>query len=54
MSSASQEPQDPGQVLNQVMKTRREKLAALRERSIHPFAYSFDVTGTASTAIAAF
>ena len=28
--------------LSQVMRHRREKLAALRERGIEPFAYAFD------------
>jgi lysyl-tRNA synthetase class 2 len=50
MSAASHEPQD----LNQVLRARREKLAALRAKGIHPFAYSFDVTATAAEASASF
>jgi lysyl-tRNA synthetase class 2 len=42
------------QELNQVLRARRDKLAALREKGIHPFAYSFDVTDHAAQAIAAF
>jgi hypothetical protein len=45
---------DDAQDLHQVLRARRDKLAALREKGIHPFAYSFDVTDTAANAIAAF
>ena len=48
--TSSADPQD----LNQVLRARRDKLAALREKGIHPFAYSFDVTGVSTEAIAAF
>jgi lysyl-tRNA synthetase class 2 len=47
---ASPDAQD----LNQVLRARRDKLAALREKGMHPFAYSFDVTASAADAIAAF
>ena len=40
--------------LSQVMRHRREKLAALRERGIEPFAYNFEPTATAAGAITAF
>ncbi|NJD18663.1 MAG: lysine--tRNA ligase, partial [Gemmatimonadetes bacterium] len=40
--------------LNQVLKTRREKLAALRERGFEPFAYRFDFTHRAAGAVSAF
>jgi lysyl-tRNA synthetase class 2 len=40
--------------LNQVLKARREKLAALRARGIEPFAYSFDPSHSAAAALEAF
>ncbi|MDH3271953.1 MAG: OB-fold nucleic acid binding domain-containing protein, partial [Gemmatimonadota bacterium] len=40
--------------LSQVLRHRREKLAALRERGIEPFAYNFKPTSTASAAVLAF
>ena len=40
--------------LNQVLRIRREKLAALQERGIEPFAYNFDVSHGAAAAVAAF
>ena len=36
------------------MKARLEKLAALKERGVEPFAYSFDVTRHAALSVAAF
>jgi lysyl-tRNA synthetase class 2 len=42
------------QDLNQVLRARRDKLAALREKGIHPFAYSFDVTSDSADLIAAY
>ena len=40
--------------LNQVLRARREKLAALNARGIEPFAYNFDCTHRAAEASAAF
>jgi lysyl-tRNA synthetase class 2 len=39
---------------NQLLRARREKLAALHERGIEPFAYSFDRTHLAADAVRAF
>ncbi len=44
----------PGEDLPRVLKARLEKLAALKERGIEPFAYSFDVTRHATPSVAAF
>ncbi|MBM4184882.1 MAG: lysine--tRNA ligase [Gemmatimonadetes bacterium] len=46
----AQDPQD----LNQVLRARREKLAAIRGKGIQPFAYSFDVTATSAQSVASF
>jgi lysyl-tRNA synthetase, class II len=43
-----------GQELNQVLRVRREKLAAIREKGMEPFAYGFDVGDASSAAIQAF
>ena len=40
--------------LSQVMRHRREKLAAIRERGIEPFVYNFEPTGRSSDAREAF
>jgi lysyl-tRNA synthetase, class II len=40
--------------LSQVLRVRREKLEALRERGVEPFAYSFDARDSAEHALAAF
>ena len=40
--------------LSQVLRVRREKLAALKEKGVEAFAYSFDPTTTAAGAVAAF
>jgi lysyl-tRNA synthetase class 2 len=40
--------------LSQVLRARREKLAALREKGIPAFAYTFDATATSAEAIASF
>ncbi|MCG6955382.1 MAG: lysine--tRNA ligase [Gemmatimonadetes bacterium] len=40
--------------LNQVLRARREKLAALKARGIEPFAYNFDCTHRAAEASAIF
>jgi len=40
--------------LSQVLRVRREKLAALREKGLEPFAYSFDASDSAADAVAAF
>ncbi|MGD8282055.1 MAG: lysine--tRNA ligase, partial [Gemmatimonadota bacterium] len=40
--------------LSQVLRVRREKLDALNEKGIEPFAYSFDRTATAAEAVGAF
>ncbi len=40
--------------LSQVLRVRREKLEALREKAIQPFAYAFDRTHTAASAVADF
>ena len=40
--------------LSKVMKARRQKLAALRERGVEPFAYSFDVTRHTAPSVAEF
>ncbi|MDX1495488.1 MAG: OB-fold nucleic acid binding domain-containing protein, partial [Longimicrobiales bacterium] len=40
--------------LSQVLRHRREKLEALREKGIEPFAYNFDRTATAADAVSAF
>jgi lysyl-tRNA synthetase class 2 len=40
--------------LSQVLRVRREKLAALRERGMEPFAYAFDPSHSAVGALAAF
>lgn len=43
-----------GEELSQVLRHRREKLAALREKGIEPFAYNFDRTASAAEAVAGF
>jgi lysyl-tRNA synthetase class 2 len=40
--------------LSQVMRVRREKLSALRERGVEPFAYNFRPTASSAEAVAAF
>lgn len=40
--------------LSQVLRHRRDKLEALRERGVEPFAYNYTPTGTSAGAIAAF
>ncbi|MDH3207918.1 MAG: lysine--tRNA ligase [Gemmatimonadota bacterium] len=40
--------------LSQVLRVRREKLTALRDKGIEPFAYSFDATAATNEVIAAF
>lgn len=40
--------------LSQVLRVRREKLQALRERGIEPFAYNFEPSSTAAQAVADF
>ncbi len=40
--------------LSQVLRVRREKLTALREKGIEPYAYSFDATHGAAGVLAAF
>lgn len=45
--------QDAGE-LSQVLRARREKLAALRAKGILAFAYAFDATETSTEAIASF
>jgi len=45
---------EDSQELNQVLRARRDKLAALRARGIQPFAYTFDPTATSAGAIAGF
>ena len=40
--------------LNQVLRVRREKLQALQEKGIEPFAYNFDPTHPAAAALKAF
>ena len=40
--------------LSQVLRVRREKLEALREKGFEPFAYSFDATATTQDTIGAF
>ena len=45
---------DPRDELNQVLRARRDKLEALRQRGVEPFAYDFDVTHLSSEAVAAF
>ena len=40
--------------LNQVLRIRREKLAALREKGVEPFAYRFDFSHRAGAAVSAF
>jgi lysyl-tRNA synthetase class 2 len=40
--------------LNQVLRIRREKLDALRERGIEPFAYNYDPTHRSTEAAAVF
>ena len=46
----------PGDVedLSQVLRARREKLAALRERGIEPFAYGFEASAVSTVAVSAF
>jgi lysyl-tRNA synthetase class 2 len=44
----------PAQELNQILKARREKLAALRDQGIQPFAHTFDVTDTSEGVVASF
>ena len=44
----------PAQEPSRVMRTRLEKLEALRARGIEPFAYSFDVTCRAAPSVVAF
>ena len=39
---------------SQVLTTRMEKLALLRERGIEPFAYSYDVTDQAARTLSTF
>ena len=43
-----------GDDLSRVMKARLEKLAALEERGVEPFAYSYDVTRHAAPSVAGF
>jgi lysyl-tRNA synthetase class 2 len=45
---------EDAQELNQVLRARREKLAALRARGIQPFAHAFEVSITSADAIASF
>ncbi|MXW18035.1 MAG: lysine--tRNA ligase, partial [Gemmatimonadetes bacterium] len=40
--------------LSRVRRARLEKLAALEERGVEPFAYSFDVTRHAAPSVAEF
>ncbi|HUF77056.1 MAG TPA: lysine--tRNA ligase [Longimicrobiales bacterium] len=40
--------------LSQVLRVRREKLEALREKGVEPFAYAFDARDSAAGALAAF
>ena len=40
--------------LSRVMRVRLEKLDALKERGVEPFAYAFDVTGHAAPSVAGF
>ena len=40
--------------LSQVLRVRRDKLEALREKGVEPFAYAFDARDTAARALAAF
>jgi lysyl-tRNA synthetase, class II len=40
--------------LSQVLRARREKLAAIRERGLQPFAYAFDARDVSASAVAAF
>nr|WP_312845239.1 lysine--tRNA ligase [Gemmatirosa kalamazoonensis] len=47
-------PEEGGEELSQLLRARREKLAALQERGIEPFAYSFERTHTSADAITAF
>ena len=42
------------QELSQVLRARREKLTALAQKGIRAFAYSFDVAGTSTEAVASF
>jgi lysyl-tRNA synthetase class 2 len=46
----------PGELegLSQVLRIRREKLAALREKGIEPFAYAFDASAPTAEAVQAF
>lgn len=43
-----------GEELSQVLRHRREKLAALRAKGIEPFAYNFERTASTAEAVAAF
>ena len=45
---------DAGESLNHVLRTRREKLAALEARGVQPFAYAYARTHTSVEAVAAF
>ena len=44
----------PAEEMSRVMRTRLDKLQALRAKGIEPFAYSFDVTLRAAPSVAAF
>jgi len=46
----------PGDVedLSQVLRARRGKLAALREKGIEPFAYGFEASAVSTVAVSAF
>ncbi|MGD2070670.1 MAG: OB-fold nucleic acid binding domain-containing protein, partial [Gemmatimonadota bacterium] len=53
-SPATGSPADEGGEASQVLRARREKLQALRERGIDPFAYAFDRSHAAADAVARF
>ena len=40
--------------LNQVLRIRREKLEAIRQRGLEPFAYNYDASHQSTEAISAF
>ena len=48
------DPRAAGEELNFVLRARREKLDALLQRGVEPFAYSFDRSHTTADALRAY
>jgi lysyl-tRNA synthetase, class II len=54
VSDADAPQTESAEELSQLLRARRDKLAALQARGVEPFAYSFDRTHTTTEAAAAF